>query len=347
MGVPEKGDTHCFFCIFFYLCSQEKTLMKRLIGLCFLVFFASCNTGRYQVPGNPTQNITIQRFDKAFYEKGAPIDTAFLNLYANQIMEVGEPGGRMFKQFEAIFRNDKDIQKLYNDCQNTFNDVSDIEEELTWAFFRMHYFFPNIPTPKVYMHIAGFGESIVSAPGIVSAGIDKYLGKDYDVYRNLFDPYQSQRMYPEKLPVDYVTGWLRSEMTEEKLMQDQRLLDYMIYEGKMLFLIRILMPEESMENLTGFTTNQLTWCTTNEKNMWETITQLQHLYSKDPTVVAKYIREAPNTAFFTQESPGKAASWIGFRIVEAYMENNPRVSMQNLILKTKAQDILKGSDYLL
>jgi hypothetical protein len=319
--------------------------MKRILSSLLLLSLISCTTSRYEVPGKPELNITIQRFDKAFYETGLWPDSAFLNLYANEIMEVGEPGSKMFQQFETIFRNDADIKKLYTDCQNTFSDVSDIEEELSWGFHRLHYFFPNIPIPKVYMHIAGYGESIVSAPGILSADIDKYLGKDYDVYKSLFSPYQAARMYPEKLASDYMTGWVRSELTEYKLMENQRLLDYMIYEGKILFLIQVLLPDETMENLSGLSTEQLGWCAKNEKNMWGTILQLQHLYSKDVSIIAKYIREAPHTAYFSQDSPGRAAVWTGYKIVSAYMEKNPKVTVQNLMLKTKAQDVLRGAEY--
>lgn len=319
--------------------------MKKIIGIILLITLVGCAGNRYEVPGKPEQNISIQRFDKTFYETGLYSDTAFLNLYANEIMEVGEPGSTMFQNFDSIFRTDKDIKKLYTDCQKTFSDVSDIEEELTWGFHRLRYFFPNIPIPRVYMHIAGYGESIVSAPGILSADIDKYLGTDYDVYKSLFSPYQTVRMYPEKLTSDYMTGWVRSELTEYKLMDNQRLLDFMIYEGKILFLIQILLPDESMENLSGFTTEQLDWVETNEKNMWNALLQLQHLYVKDVNILAKYIREAPFTAYFSQESPGRAIIWTGYKIVSAYMEKNPKVSVQDLMLKTKAQDVLKGADY--
>ena len=319
--------------------------MKKVVGLFLMLALVGCAGNRYEVPGKPEQNITIQRFDKTFYETGLYSDTAFLNLYANEIMEVGEPGSKMFQNFDSIFRTDKDIKKIYADCQKTFSDVSDIEDELTWGFHRLHYFFPSIPTPKVYMHIAGYGESIVSAPGILSADIDKYLGTDYDVYKSLFSPYQTVRMYPEKLASDYMTGWVRSELTEYKLMDNQRLLDYMIYEGKILFLIQVLLPDENMENLSGFTSEQIDWFAANEKHMWNTILQLQHLYSKDNNIIAKYMGEAPYTAYFSQASPGRAAVWTGYRIVSAYMEKHPKVSVQDLMLKTKAQDVLKGAGY--
>jgi len=304
----------------------------------------SCSEGRLKVPGKPTHPITINRFDQTFFKTGSSPDSVFLNLYANQIMEVGEPGSAMFIQFDSIFRYDRQMQKIYSDCQKIFKDVSPIEEKLTWAFYRLHYFFPDIPYPKVYMHISGFGQSIVSAPNILSAGIDKYLGPDYPLYQTLFYPFQTQRMYPNKIIADYITGWVRSEFTEEVLMDQQRLLDYMIYEGKILFLVKILLPDESMENISGFSKEQINWCTTNEKNMWDAILQLKHLYNTDQLVISKYIGESQSTSFFPDNSPGRATIWTGFRIVEAYMNKKQNVTIQEL-LKTKAQEILAGSLY--
>lgn len=318
--------------------------MKKIVGFCLLFSLFSCGGGRFDVPGRPGHPIHINRFDQTFFKTGNSPDSAFLDLYANQIMEVGEPGSPMFRQFDSIFRQDSQIQRIYTDCQNTFKDVAPIEDQLTWAFHRLHYFFPEIPYPRVYMHISAFGESVVSAPGILSAGIDKYLGTDYPIYQTLYYPYQIQRMYPGKIVSDYMTGWIRSEFTEELLIQQQRLLDYMIYEGKIWYLVKVILPEESMENISGFSKEQLDWCAKNEKNMWNAILHLQHLYSTDPLVISKYIGEGPRTPFFPKDAPGRAAIWSGFRIVEAYMNNNQSITIQEL-LRAKSQDILAQSLY--
>jgi len=318
--------------------------MKKIVGLCMFITLLSCSEGRFNVPGKPTHPISINRFDQMFFKTGNSPDSAFLNLYTNQIMEVGEPGSPMFRQFDSIFRHDGQMRKIYSDCQNVFKDVTPIEKKLTRAFYRLHYFFPDIPYPKVYMHLSGFGQSIVSAPNILSAGIDKYLGTDYPLYQANYAPFQIQRMYPDKIVADYMTGWVRSEFTEESLMDQQRLLDYMIYEGKILFFIKVLLPDETMENISGFNKKQLNWCTKNEKSIWGAILQLKHLYSTDSSVISKYIGEGPNTPFFPDSSPGRAAIWVGFRIVEAYMNKKQDTTVQEL-LKTKAQDILTASSY--
>jgi len=319
--------------------------MKKLLGFFILITLFSCKkTERSIVPDKPAHAITIIRFDQTFFKTGSSPDSLFMDLYANQIMKVGEPGTPLFNQFDSIFRRDNQMRQIYNDCQVVFKNVSPIEDKLTLAFQRLNSYFPDIPYPKVYMHISGFGESIVSAPGILSASIDKYLGSDYELYKTLFNPYQTQRMYPEKIVADYMTGWVRSEFTEATMIKQQRLLDYMIYEGKIIYLMTLLLPDESMENITSFNKDQMDWCKKNEKNIWEAIMKLQHLYSTDPLVISKYLRESPRTTFFPAKSPGRAVVWTGFRIVEKFMNKKPDVSIQELF-KTDAQAILSESLY--
>jgi len=319
--------------------------MKNLIGFFILITLFSCKkTERSNVTEKPTHTITINRFDQTFYKTGSSPDSLFLDLYANQIMKVGEPGTQLFNQFDSIFRTDSQMRQIFKDCQAKFKNVSPIEDKLTLAFQRLNSYFPDIPYPKVYMHISGFGESIVSAPGILSASIDKYLGSDYELYKTLFNPYQTQRMYPEKIVADYMNGWVRSEFTEESMVKQQRLLDYMVYEGKLLYFMTVLLPDESMENISSFNKIQLDWCEKNEKNMWEAIMKLQHLYSTDPLVISKYLSESPRTTFFPEKSPGRAVIWTGFRIVEKFMNKKQNVSFQDLFNKD-AQDILSESLY--
>lgn len=323
---------------------QHKT-MNKILWFCFLLFFLSCKKDRNSIPDKPTHQISIQRFDQTFYQTGTSSDSAFLDLYANNIMKVGEPGTQLFRQFDSIFRTDNQMRQIYTDCQQTFKDVAPIEAKLTLAFSRLHFLFPDIPYPKVYMHISGFGESIVSGPEILSASIDKYLGTNYSLYQTLFYPYQIQRMYPNKIVADYMTGWVRSEFSEESLMSQNRLIDYLLYEGKILYFIKVLLPEEPMEDISGFSKEQIDWCSKNEKNMWNYILKHQHLYSPDPLVIAKYIKDAPHTTFFPEKAPGRAAIWIGYKIAEAYIETHPEISIQDFLLNTNNQAIVSESMY--
>lgn len=324
---------------------QFRYILSALALSSTLIFLVSCKDDRFQVPGKPSGTIIINRFDQDFQTVGNNVDSSFLNLYATKIMEVDEPGSGMYTDFYRIFHADPQIRKIYVDCQKKFSDIEDIEKNLTLALYRLSYFFPEIQVPKVYMHISCFGESIISSTGILSASIDNYLGEDYPAYQSIFQPYQAKRMHRGKMVSDYMTGWIRSEFTEKQLLNQERLLDYIVYEGKILFLLKIVMPDESMENLTGFDEEQLKWCNENEKNMWNGVFQLKHLYSTDRLVIAKYIEDAPKTSFFPGTPSGRALIWNGYKIVKSYMKRNKYITPKELMSNTNAQAILAGSAY--
>jgi len=48
---------------------------------------------------------------------------------------------------------------------------------------------------------------------------------------------------------------------------------------------------------------------------------------------------------FTKESPGKIGQWIGFKIVESYMKQNPQTTLEELFSIESAQEIMRKSKY--
>lgn len=315
-----------------------------LFTLCCLLLF-SCKGNRFEVPGTPEHPIKLVRFDQQFYTNDTSIDKAFLHLYAVNIMEMGEPGSEEFKAFSEIYHQDKDLANLYDSCQLVFSDTRALETSLTWAFHRLTYFFPKMEIPTVYMHISGYGQSIVSAWGKLSASLDKYLGADHPMYQLLYEPHQAGRMIPEKLLSDYLLGWIQSEFTPSDVMNQNRLLDHLLYEGKISYLTSLVLPDEPLEHLFSFTPEQLEWCRQNEKNMWDGIVQHKLLFSNDKEILSRFLGDAPTTSYFPSASPGRAATWIGYRIIEEYMEQNPKMSVASMMEERDAQLILNGSAY--
>lgn len=315
-----------------------------LLLLCCLLLL-SCQNNRFEVPGTPEHPIKIVRFDQQFHTNDTTLDSAFLKLYAVNIMEVGEPGSDDYQAFLDIYHHDKDLANLYDSCQQHFNDTKELETGLTWAFHRLTHFFPDMSTPTVYMHISGYGESIVSAPGMLSASLDKYLGTKHHMYQILYQPHQVRRMQPEKMLSDYLLGWIQSEWTPNDLMGKDQLLDYLLYEGRIIFLTSIVLPDEPLERLFAFTPEQLEWCRENEKKMWDGIVQHQLLFTKDKQILSCFLGDEPTTSYFPKESPGRAATWIGYRIIKEYMQQHPKTSLQELMTIKDAQLLLNGSTY--
>ncbi len=149
-------------------------------------------------------------------------------------------------------------------------------------------------------------------------------------------------MTPEKVPSDYIMGWLMSEFPFN--LNSEVLLDNMLYRGKILYLLETFMPGEKEETLMAYTPEQLKWLYENERNMWVFLAENKHIFSSDRMNTAKYINASPSTAYFPG-SPGRAGIWLGWQIIRSYMENNKEIGLRELMQETDYKKILEKSRY--
>jgi hypothetical protein len=119
----------------------------------------------------------------------------------------------------------------------------------------------------------------------------------------------------------------------------------MIHEGKLLYFSKSMLPEVEDYLIFGFSEAQMKFCRENEAQMWQYLVEHNLLFNSEQMTKRKLTGEAPYTAYFSKESPGRAAVWLGFRIIERYMINNKSVSLEQLMMKTDLQEILQNARY--
>ena len=200
--------------------------------------------------------------------------------------------------------------------------------------------------PKEYrvpfaMHVSGFNQNVLVGDSLLSISIDKYLGEEYPLYQDFFYDFQRRLMTPEHIVPDYLAGWLMSEYPFEG--KENVLLDRMIYEGKIKYLIHQAFPELKPEVLMGYTETSYNWCKENESNLWKAIIERKHLYTPDQMTTGKYFDNVPST-FLASDAPGNLGSWLGWQIIDKYMRetnSTPEALMQN----NDSQAILTDSKY--
>jgi hypothetical protein len=83
----------------------------------------------------------------------------------------------------------------------------------------------------------------------------------------------------------------------------------------------------------------------NEQKIWAHLLTKKLLYSTQPFLTQKYIGERPSTPEIGKDAPGRIGAWVGWQIVRAYMQENPSVTLPQLLAETNAQKILTGSKY--
>ena len=147
---------------------------------------------------------------------------------------------------------------------------------------------------------------------------------------------------------DHVVSSLLRVLLEDMLgpAPGSQLLDEMIHRGKQLYLLKQLQPEAADTIIFRATAEQWEWLKANEFNLWTLLQTEDLLFNSRYQDIRKLIEQAPNgSPSLPRESPGEAANYIGYRIIETFMERQKEITLSELLLYKDPQEILSLSRY--
>ncbi|MEI6682607.1 MAG: hypothetical protein WCO44_08265 [Bacteroidota bacterium] len=227
-----------------------------------------------------------------------------------------------------------------------YADIRMLEHDLTDAFRHFLYYYPGSKIPRVYAYISGgdYDFPIQFADTVLLIGLDNYLGKDFKPYASDGLPnYRILRMNPENILPDCMK--VLSTVTDPEQLPGNTMLEQMVEAGKRLYFIDAMIPAAGDRFKIGYTQAQYDWIIKNETHVWAAIIENRMLYATDGKLIRAFMADGPFTAEFSKEAPPRLGEWLGWQIIRRYMENQPGVSLQQLMKERDAQKILTTSGY--
>jgi len=263
------------------------------------------------------------------------------------VIGLGDPSDDRWNSAFILFATDMRNLDLWDEVKRVWPDNGQLGKDLENAFRHYRYFFPDRSIPEVITCISVFNNSIIVDDSLLMISLDRYLGADSEYYPSLgIFSYQARKMTPAYAASDCIYAWASTEWDYNSAGYGTRtLLSTMLHEAKLVYFTKRMMPSIADTVLHGFTGSQLEFCESGEKEIWEYLVSKDILFSTDGFLIRKFTGEAPHTSYFTEESPGRAVVWTGFRIIERYMKNNPSVTLEELMALTDLQVIMTGARY--
>ena len=321
------------------------------------VLLAGCQPRRQYFPRTmPEQTVQIIRFDSALLSvrtDSADADIRalysaypeFMPVYLEQALGVAARDTAYLIDALPLFIHDTTygFEHTNRFVLQTFADMRPVQRELSTAFTRIAYLYPDIRVPQIYTFVSGFNASVLFLDNTdMAVGLDMYLGSDYPYYNQVVYNYQKQTMRPSCLATDLVSAWLFATFPYSGAKS--RLIDNMIYRGKLMYVCSTLIDLPPYE-IMGYTREQWQWCERNERQVWNRIMDKRDLFKTEQLLLTSYLNDAPFTAEISQEAPPRIGTWIGWRIAESFMLHHPEVTLQQLIANHDAEAILRDSYY--
>jgi hypothetical protein len=252
----------------------------------------------------------------------------------------------LFYKSLSGFINHPSTELVYDTMQLVYKDVSDLEAEFADAFKYLKHYFPNVETPTIYTMYSEFTNPVIGLPedNIYVVSLDWFFGEEFGAYYKLTEPtpqYLARTLYR-----DHITSKVLQTMINNMVSDSSAnsLLDHMIINGKKRYILDKLLPCKADYIKSECTQEQLIWMENNELQMWAEVfvDKLYHTNYKD---FQKYVSPSPHSPDMPIEAPGNTGTFIGWKIVEAFMQRNPNYTLEQMIQMNNSQDFLRKSNY--
>ncbi|MBL4662550.1 MAG: gliding motility lipoprotein GldB [Flavobacteriaceae bacterium] len=219
-----------------------------------------------------------------------------------------------------------------------------LEEGLHSLFQHIKYYFENFDVPKVYTTTSDvdYRNKVIVADSLLIIELDTYLGSEHYFYTDI-SRFITKTMKSDMVTSDVATAYSRNYI---EVPRQRTLLSKMVYFGKELYLKDIWLPNVSDANKIGYTENELLWAQENEAYIWSFFIEKELLFSSDVKLPGRFINPAPFSKFnleLDNESPGMVGRYIGWKIVQSYMEKNDVSPSQ--LMTIPAEELFKNSKY--
>lgn len=337
---------------------HSSTLLRLTAALLLVLAFVSCRRDPYSVNLKGIDcELSIRDLGKDIFET-PPNEMAAradwlkaeygraLTTYST-VIGLGDPSDERWKSAFILFATDLRNLELWDEVKRVWPDNSQLRDDLEGAFRHYKYYFPDRVVPEVITCISVFNNSIIIDDSLLMVSLDRYLGSDSKYYPPLgIFSYQARKMTPAYTAPDCMYAWASTEWDYSSAGYGTKtLLNTMLHEAKLVYFTRRMMPSLPDTVLFGFTARQLKFCEAGEGEIWQYLISNDLLFSTDGFLIRKFTGEAPFTSYFTEDSPGRAVVWTGFRIIEKFMKNNPGVTLDELMKMTDLQAIMTGARY--
>ncbi|GAB4314286.1 MAG: gliding motility lipoprotein GldB [Bacteroidales bacterium] len=243
------------------------------------------------------------------------------------------------------FLSDTSIRSAWKAYNEGFPPQKELVTEIEDVFRHVRYYFPEAPLPHVYFYISGFDylNRIVLTDEYLLVAVDLYLGPEFSQYRYLGLPVYMIDRFNDLYLIRDVAYEVASQLAGAETAKSN-LLRSAIEMGKRLWLCRAFYPEMDLGRLLYYTDEQVEWAMKNEGLVWAFLIENDLLYSTSMLDIRKFTGEGPFTSWFGKESPPRLGWFIGYRMIEKLMEENPSITVDEL-LSLDAASVLRLSGY--
>jgi hypothetical protein len=264
--------------------------------------------------------------DQIFGRAQFPNDSAFINEIFNRL-------------------SNPYLDTLALETKTVFGNGSALIAEFKEAFTNLKYYYPDFTPPKIQTVISGLmGTDLFVSDTLIVISLDYFLGPGAKyrprVYDYILRQYKKNNIVPSCMMIYGI-----SDRYNKTNLDDKTVLADMIAYGKSFYFAKHMLPCVPDSVFIWYTPKEIEGSRRSQDLIWARLVQDNVLYSTSHLMKQKYLGERPKTIDVGPECPGRIAQWVGWQIVNSYMDVHDDVTLPELMARGNARKVLEESNY--
>lgn len=260
-----------------------------------------------------------------FHRRSYPSDSAFINHY--------------YRWFSH-----PSMDTLLAETKKVFGNGEELRQEFQTAFANMKYYYPGFKPPHVITVISGLETDMFVSDSLVIVGLDYYLGKKAkyrpNMHQYMLSRFEKNYIVPSTLLLFGIDPRYNKTNTD-----DHTVLADMITYGKAYYFAHAMLPCAPDSIFIGYTGREIAGAEANQDVIWKKLVEEEAFFSTSMQLKQRYVMERPKTYEIGNECPGRIATWVGWKLVKEYMNENSSMRLPELMRIDNPQQIFKGAHY--
>jgi len=254
-------------------------------------------------------------------------------LYMYEVsMNLKQSDTTTFPKGLQAFYSSKYVRSIENEKKSIQEKVKIQKQAVQDAFKYFNVHFPSAPVPNRIAFMNKMFSNVHSSDDCITVGLENYLGPENEVIKGIpsdqLYQWQKQAMNVSFLSRDILLSWIQAHLFEE---MDESLAKHIVQAGKVLYILKATFPESSDAFILRYTDEDWKWAINNELPFWNYIVKEELLFENNPRDKANLLNEGPYTIGLPEKGPDRLGQFLGFQMVNQFMEQNKELPLQELL----------------
>lgn len=175
----------------------------------------------------------------------------------------------------------------------------------------------------------GKNQSILFCDSIMLIALNHYLGSNYEGYSSIA-PYRRKVKTQEMLPYDMAEALVATSYPY-KAPEGEKAINRIVYEGILAVAKMRLVENANPAYALGYSHDEYKWLEDNERNIWDKMVSSKLIFDTSELTIERLVMPSPSCRLISDDTPGRAGRYIGYKIVKAYLDAKPSTSLAKLL----------------